>query len=159
MRRPTLARLGTTVLTALLLASVPALAKAGDAAADPQQQIAFPPLSRADRASYFARTELYFGSTKPGGVITDADFREFLDREITPRFPAGFTLLKGYGQFLNSDGVIVGGDSYVLVILYRVEALRQANTRIEAIRRLFKAEFQVDAVLRVDDSSVSRVSF
>src|SRR5262245_35074003 len=36
----------------------------------------------------WARTELYFGSARPdGSVVTEEEFRKFLNEEITPRFP------------------------------------------------------------------------
>lgn len=34
-----------------------------------------------------ARTELYFGSERPPGEVTEAEFTDFMDRKITPRFP------------------------------------------------------------------------
>src|SRR5262245_54518677 len=37
----------------------------------------------------FARTELYFGTAKPEGAVTEAEFREFVDQFVTPRFPDG----------------------------------------------------------------------
>src|SRR5262245_53088135 len=37
----------------------------------------------------FARTELYFGTARPDGAVSEAEFREFLDRVVTPRFPDG----------------------------------------------------------------------
>jgi len=36
--------------------------------------------------SYF----LYFGTSRPGGVVTDAEWTAFVEEVITPRFP-GFT--------------------------------------------------------------------
>src|SRR5262245_62238886 len=47
----------------------------------------------------FARTELYFGTAKSdGSVVTEEQFREFVDLYVTPRFPDGRPLLKGDGQ-------------------------------------------------------------
>jgi hypothetical protein len=37
----------------------------------------------------FSRTELYFGSGKPGPDVTRRQFDRFVDREVTPRFPDG----------------------------------------------------------------------
>ena len=46
------------------------------------------------------RAELIFGRhLKGGGVVTEAAWRRFVDREITPRFPDGFTVLDGRGQW------------------------------------------------------------
>ena len=65
----------------------------------------------------FARTELYFGTARPGGVITEAEFHDFVDRHVTPRFPQGLTLLKGDGRFPSEDTVIKE-QSFVLILLY-----------------------------------------
>jgi len=59
------------------------------------------------------RTELYFGSQKPdGSVVTEAEFEQFVDDVITPRFPDRLTLLTGYGQFRNASNVIVEEQSF-----------------------------------------------
>lgn len=98
----------------------------------------------------FARTELFFGSSKPdGSAVTDAEFGEFLDQVITPRFPDGLTVLTGLGQFRNSAGVIVKERAFLLILLYP-KPVRASSVRIDEIRDLYKAQFQQESVLRVD---------
>ena len=60
------------------------------------------------RGERFARTELFFGSARAGGEVTEAEFKQFLDAFITPRFPDGLTLLTGLGQFLWLGGTRAG---------------------------------------------------
>jgi hypothetical protein len=104
----------------------------------------------------WARTELYFGLSRSGGPdITDDEFRDFLDREVTPRFPDGLTLLTGDGQFRGSSGFIVRERSKLLILFYPWNPGR--NRAVERIRTLYKREFDQEAVLRVD--STSCVSF
>ena len=102
---------------------------------------------------------MFFGTAKPDGVVTDEEFFAFLDQEITPRFPDGLTLLKGDGQFRGESGVIVKEDSFVLILLYPLEDFRDSNRKINAIRRLYRTQFQQESVLRVDDPFAVRVSF
>jgi hypothetical protein len=103
------------------------------------------------------RTELYFGSARPdGSVVTEAEFQQFVDSEITPRFPDGLTLLTGYGQFRNSAGFIVKERSMELILLYPPHQ-RDADRKIEAARTAYKQAFQQESVLRVDSLAV--VSF
>lgn len=105
----------------------------------------------------FARTELYFGSAKPdGSVVTEEEFRQFLDQEITPRFPDGLTLFVGLGQFRGSNGVIVQERSMLVILLYPLPT-KESNEKIEQIREKYKTSFQQESVLRVD--SRGRVSF
>jgi hypothetical protein len=115
-----------------------------------------PKVNRPSASEIWARTELYFGSERPGGEVTDAEFTDFMDREITPRFPDGLTLLAGYGQFLNATGVLIKERSNVLILLYPLTT-QEAGKSIQEIREKYKSLFQQESVLRVDGYAV--VSF
>jgi uncharacterized protein DUF3574 len=105
----------------------------------------------------FARTELFFGSSKPdGSMVTDEEFERFLKREITSRFPDGLTLLIGLGQFKNSKGEIIQEKSRLLILLYPFGE-SGSSERIEQIRDAYKSAFRQESVLRAD--SLSCVSF
>jgi len=161
MRRLMLQSLGAIVLTisALVASPAPVIAQA-EAQAQERTMIRRPiPLAARNGSLNFARTELFFGTAKPDGVVTDEDFFAFLDEQITPRFPDGLTLLKGDGQFRGEDNVIVKEDSFVLILLYPLEDFRDSSRKINAIRRLYRAQFQQESVLRVDDPFAVRVSF
>ena len=119
--------------------------------------VAVDDLKQKSPGELWGRTELYFGSLKPDGtVVTEEEFKGFLDAEITPRFPDGLTLLTGFGQFRNSQGVIVQERSMLLILLYPLQR-SDANQKIEEIRSLYKQMFQQESVLRVD--SQAKVSF
>lgn len=117
------------------------------------------PESARGRAVTFGRTELFFGTARPGGVVTAEEFRLFLDQEVTPRFPDGLTVIEADGQFTGGDGVLVKEDSFVLVLLYPVEAANESHRKIERLRRLYMKQFQQESVLRVDDPVGVFVSF
>jgi hypothetical protein len=103
------------------------------------------------------RTELYFGMSKPDGKnVTTLEFYEFLDREVSSRFPDGLTLLIGYGQYRSETGYITKENSMVLILLYP-DDMSNANENIEAIRNEYEKAFNQESVLRVD--SLERVSF
>jgi hypothetical protein len=102
------------------------------------------------------RLELLFGLTrKEGDKIGAAEWQAFVDAEVTPRFPEGLTVLRGYGQWRTKHGVIARVLTHVLVIWYRPGA--DSEAKIGAIRAAYKAQFTQDSVMRVD--SVSCVSF
>ena len=43
--------------------------------------------------------QLFFGQNIGGERgVSEADFRKFVDEELTPRFPSGLTVLEGGGQ-------------------------------------------------------------
>lgn len=107
----------------------------------------------------FIRTELYFGTLKPdGSEVTDDEFKNFLDAQITPKFPDGLTLLTGFGQFRNASGIIIQEKSKLLILLYPANTLRASGAKIEQIRTAYKTAFQQQSVLRADALPV-RVSF
>jgi Protein of unknown function (DUF3574) len=103
-------------------------------------------------AQSFFRTELFFGLSRPGGVVSEADFKAFVDARITPRFPDGLTLISGIGQFREASQAITVEGSKLLILLYpRQDA--EANRKIEQIRTDYKQMFQQQSVLRADESS------
>jgi hypothetical protein len=161
MRRPLLPTLTTLVLTISVFIAMPAPATAQAEAQLQDQAVIRRPIPPAARAgsSAFVRTELFFGTAKPDGTVSDREFLAFLDAQITPRFPDGLTLLKGRGQFRGEDNVIIKENSFLLILLYPVEDFRASSRKINVIRELYKAEFQQESVLRVDDPFAVRVSF
>ena len=111
-------------------------------------------------ASPFIRTELYFGRNKPDGAeVSRKDFDEFLSGFVTERFPDGLTVLKGRGQFLDSDGEVEREHSVVLILLYPISARNEKSVKIEEIREEYKKRFLQQSVLRVDDPLPVWVSF
>ena len=52
------------------------------------------------------RAEPIFGrGLKSGGEVGEAAWRRFLDREVTPRFPDGFTVIDASGQWRSPGAV------------------------------------------------------
>jgi len=91
----------------------------------------------------WVRSELYFGvgeeanETAGQPVLGEAEWRAFLDAEVTPRFPDGLSVFDAYGQWLfrgNSEPNRLA--SKVLVILHENTAQRRND--IEAIRLAWK---------------------
>lgn len=98
----------------------------------------------------FARTELFFGLSRTGAPdISEAEFQNFIDTQVTPRFPDGLTLLSGKGQFRNAAGSIVQEGSKLLILLYPFG--RQASAAVDSIRNEYKGMFQQESVLRIDE--------
>lgn len=93
----------------------------------------------ADAAGWI-RSELYFSvgtEGQPQTQVDEAQWRSFLDREVTPRFPDGLTVFDGYGQWLFRGAA--GPErqrAKVLVVLHEDTPARRAD--IEAIRAAWK---------------------
>ena len=131
-------------------------AAAAPAAADDGRRRAEAFCDAALGGELWARTELYFGMSRAGGPdVTEQEFRRFLARVVTPRFPDGLTVLSGDGQYRGSSGVVVREPAKVLILFY---PFSHASSRsVDRIRERYKADFGQEAVLRVD--AVSCVSF
>jgi hypothetical protein len=117
------------------------------------------PIGQRKGALAFVRTELFFGTAKPGGFVTDEEFKLFLDEVVTPLFPDGLTVVKADGQFKGADGLTIKEDSYVLILLYSLDSHKASSKSIDAIREAYMGLHQQESVLRVDDPFVVWVSF
>jgi hypothetical protein len=100
----------------------------------------------------YARTELFFGKSIPGGgTVTDAAFAQFLDQEVTPRFPAGFTVVPAMGQYRETNGVIDHEASDMLIVFYPRDSASDASKKIDEIRAAYDRIFHQESVLRGDE--------
>lgn len=99
---------------------------------------------------------LYFGRTiKGGGKVDDPAWQRFLAETITPRFPSGFSVFDGYGQWQQrSTGRIIQEASTVI----EVAAPRTAAVaaKLDEIRAAYRQRFQQESVgLVVSESCMS----
>ena len=110
--------------------------------------------ARPAEAAGWVRSELYFGVGEESGpsaraqtdVISEAQWRAFLDREVTPRFPDGLTVFDAYGQWLFRGASEPNRlRTKVLVILH--EDSPQRRNDIEAIRLAWKQATKHQSVL------------
>lgn len=115
-----------------------------------------PAATSSTRAATLIQDELYFGRSRPGGEVSEEDFRTFLRTVVTPRFPDGLTVVDAIGQFRNSKGVTIREKTKILILIYpNTQQKRQA---IQEIISRYKFRFQQESVLRVTDKP-ARVSF
>lgn len=98
------------------------------------------------------RVELVFGLSRKGRPdIGDAEWRLFLDREVTSRFPDGLTVLAGDGQWRNPAGVAIKEPARLLLIWAKPSA--DLGVRIEAVRNAWKQAHAQESVLRAVGTS------
>ena len=93
------------------------------------------------------RDVLYFGRNRPGGgAVTDGEWQSFLDQVLTPRFPAGLTVVAATGQWRGKSGLVEQERSEVVTVFHSGdEAARRAVMEV-AVE--YKRRFQQEAVLR-----------
>lgn len=77
--------------------------------------------------------------------VSEAAWRRFLAREVTPRFPDGLTVVKALGQWRDrSTGRIVREPSELVMVVLPGHPDDQA--RLEAIVAAYKRQFQQQSV-------------
>ncbi len=82
--------------------------------------------------------QLYFGLTDKAGFV------DFLDREVTPRFPEGLTVVEAAGRWRAPTGQLTQERSKLVIIV-----AASGNTtldRLQAIRTAYKARFSQQSV-------------
>jgi len=128
------------------LAGSLALAGGGGAAAQPALQ-ACPAGQEAHRTA-----QLFFGrSPAERAVVTEADFRRFLDRDVTPRFPDGLTVVDGGGQWRGEENHLIREATKVVMVV--LPKGRDGSGRVEQVRSAYRAQFHQDTVLTITQTA------
>ncbi|MDJ0581459.1 DUF3574 domain-containing protein [Crocosphaera sp.] len=103
-----------------------------------------------------SKVELFFGLAIPGGGKVDsAAWQEFLEQEVTSRFPDGLTVDQVEGQWQDAKtGKIIQESSRVVMIVYT--ASPEADKNIEEIREAYQSKFDQQSVMRLDEINCVR---
>jgi len=138
-----MAALGTVVVAAGC-AHAPAAAAPATLSGDP---------AHPARTQGWVDTRLYFGlgpANDPQKGVSEGDWRAFLDREVTPRFPDGLSVVDVYGQWLSKGAEAPERlRSKLLIIDYPDNVDNRA--KIDAIRVAWKHKTGDQSVLMVTE--------
>ena len=77
---------------------------------------------------------LFFGTSRPGGVVTDEEWRDFVDRVIVPSYP-GFTEWQAIGHWRSERE-----STHVVVIVHPHGGDRDIDRIIAEYKRRFQQE-------------------
>lgn len=105
----------------------------------------------------YAEYQLFFGrSTADGREVSDEEWAAFLAEVVTPRFPAGLTVLDAAGQWRDESGTIQRERSKVLWILAAPgeETLRL----IDEISQEYEQRYDQESVLRIHGTACASFS-
>ena len=86
------------------------------------------------------QAELFFG-----GSISAAGWQIFIDQEVTPRFPAGFTVIETQGEWRNRMGMISRETGHELLIIFG--SAPDVQTKLKDIREAYNRRFVQESVL------------
>jgi hypothetical protein len=101
------------------------------------------------RAQHWVRTELYFGLSEEGHGISQAQWQSFLDRQVTPRFPDGLSVVDVAGQWKGESGQITREPSKLLILLHPPDGA--IDKQIDELRAIYRRQFHQESVLRTDE--------
>ena len=91
--------------------------------------------------------DLYFGRDKQGGgEVTEAEWTSFLADTVTPRFPAGLSVLNVEGQAREPSGRIVRERTKLLVVVVFDAPAHQV--RVREIMEAYNGRFGQHGVFR-----------
>jgi hypothetical protein len=96
--------------------------------------------------------ELFFGrNVEDNGVVSDADWGQFVDAEVTPRFPDGLSANDVYGQWRSPKGAFEREQTKALfLVLTGTAAERQS---LDLVREAYKQRFHQDSVMLVEQQA------
>jgi hypothetical protein len=132
-----------------------AIAGCAHPSAAPAPQAAAPTLSgdaaHPGQTQGWVDTKLYFGlgpADHPEQGVSETAWREFLDKQVTPRFPDGLSVVDVYGQWQGKNQITPERlRSKMLIIDYPDTAENRA--KVDAIRAAWKQQTGDQSVLRV----------
>ncbi|MGK4006299.1 DUF3574 domain-containing protein [Sorangium sp. So ce1036] len=141
----------TRSLPCTLLATLLATAGCDSAAEDDGVQPA-PTASElpCEAGEPMIRTDLFFGLDRlEAPPVTAEEWQDFVDTAVTPRFEDGLTQFDVDGQYLATTGELIHEDSRLIMLLH--DGGQAASDAIDAIREEYKARFDQESVLRIDE--------
>jgi len=94
-----------------------------------------------------ATAELVFGrvAADGSGGVSEAEFAQFLDGEISPRFPEGLTVIDAEGHTAPPTGPQISGPAKLVMIVLPGD--KDDNTKLQAVRLAYVKRFHQQSVL------------
>lgn len=121
----------------------------------PAPQAAAPTLTgdpaHPDRTQGWVDMRLIFGlgpADHPDQGVSEEQWRAFLDKEVTPRFPSGLSVVDLYGQWQGKNQTVPVRLRSRMLIIYLQDNVEN-RARIDAIRSAWKQKTGDQSVLRV----------
>ncbi len=104
-------------------------------------------------------TKLYFGlgpADHPEQGVSEADWRAFLDKQVTPRFPDGLSVIDVFGQWQGKNETAPERLRTKMLIIDYLDT-QENRDKIDAIRAAWKQKTGDQSVMRVTEPA--EVSF
>ena len=92
-----------------------------------------------------AVSRLYLGLETPAGEVTDTQWQTFVTNRVTPRFPEGFTVIDGHGQWRDGNGQVVRESTRILEFVH--DGTPEPGARVQSVASDYKRTFSQHSVL------------
>jgi hypothetical protein len=89
--------------------------------------------------------QLFVGSKS--APVTEVEIHRFVDREVTPRFPDGVTIVDGGGQWTGDENRLIREAAKVVLIVLPQD--RRTGFRMASLRRAYRAQFRAAPIMVV----------
>ena len=99
------------------------------------------------RGELWSESTLYLGRTMNGVPISDQSWKAFVESDVTPRFPDGFTMLHGQGAWRRQGSEETGYETSTLLIILHPDT-DQDRRKISDVAEAWRTTFSQEAVLR-----------
>jgi len=106
-----------------------------------------------EKAEGWVGTQLFFSLgpvDHPEKGLSEAAWREFLDKEVTSRFPDGLSVVDVYGQWQGKGRTTPGREHSKMLLIYYPGTAENA-AKIDAIRAAWKLKKGDQSVLKVTE--------
>lgn len=90
-------------------------------------------------------SRLYLGQSTPTGVVTEAQWRDFVTEAVTRRFPDGFTELQAQGRWRDGRGTVLEELTRIVEVAH--DGSGSARERIRGIAADYRRRFAQQSVL------------
>lgn len=90
-------------------------------------------------------SRLYLGQETPAGTVTDEQWKTFVADVMTPRFPAGFTVLDGRGQWRDRQGGLIHEPTRIVEFVH--DGTPQQRALVRGVASAYKHRFSQQSVL------------
>jgi len=90
--------------------------------------------------------QLFFGQTiREGRLVSRLEWGAFLRQVVTPRFPDGFTVLEGSGQWMDPRTHAISHEATKMLVI-ATEDVPDVGTRIGELADIYRARFHQQSV-------------
>jgi hypothetical protein len=119
----------------------------GCATHPPHVAVAPVPEPPCHSGGYKATAELVFGRVSDDGAagVSESDFAQFLDAEVSPRFPEGLTVIDAEGRWTPPAGSMIREPAKLVMIV--LPGAADDLGKLEAVRQAYKDRFHQQSVL------------